>query len=306
MSVVTPDECTPLAPEDDALLELARGGFRASPEDRARIRGKVALQVGAGIGASTLAASKAAAAAPGAVSGAAVPSLLVAKIAATTALVTGLAGAGAVLLHRSLATEGAPLNAPLTGTVSAAEGMARAPAPAAPLEAPVPRETPAPLASLEVPVERPAPPHRALADHPPHHVAPSPVTTAPDAPPPPGPSIVAPSSVMTARPPLLDEAAPPSRAPRGPATVDVEAALLRDADAALLAGHPSRALALVEEHASRFPGGVLVEEREAERIVVLCALGRAEEARARGAEFVRAAPRSPQLSRIRRACGERN
>jgi hypothetical protein len=91
--------------------------------------------------------------------------------------------------------------------------------------------------------------------------------------------------------------------PRGPATVDTEAALLREADAALRAGNAGRALAAVNEHAARFPGGVLAEERESERIVVLCALGRTEEARTLAAKFVATRPRSPLLGRVRRSCG---
>jgi hypothetical protein len=85
--------------------------------------------------------------------------------------------------------------------------------------------------------------------------------------------------------------------------VDAETALLRDADAAVKSGHPARALALVEEHASRFPTGVLVEEREAERIVILCALARTEEARALRARFLGARPRSPLIGRVRESCG---
>ncbi|MGH7329144.1 MAG: hypothetical protein ACREJX_12410, partial [Polyangiaceae bacterium] len=98
-------------------------------------------------------------------------------------------------------------------------------------------------------------------------------------------------------------AAPPVTAvASGPTTVDAEAALLRNADAALKRGDASGALALVDQHAAQFPNGILAEERDAERVVVLCALGRTDEARAAGAAFLRAHPRSPQASRIRESC----
>ena len=63
--------------------------------------------------------------------------------------------------------------------------------------------------------------------------------------------------------------------------------MLRRAGAALNAGDPAQALHLIGQHAASFPNGVLIEEREAERIVVLCALGRVSDARAAGAAFLR-------------------
>ena len=78
---------------------------------------------------------------------------------------------------------------------------------------------------------------------------------------------------------------------------------VRVADAAMKAGHAPRALALLQEHATRFPNGVLIEEREAERIVVLCALGRTEDARAAASRFLRERPRSPLVRRVHESCG---
>jgi hypothetical protein len=85
--------------------------------------------------------------------------------------------------------------------------------------------------------------------------------------------------------------------------VAAEAELLRQADSARKAGDAPRALALIEEHGARFPDGILVQEREAERVVVLCALGRTEEARAAASAFLRVWPRSPLASRVRASCG---
>jgi RNA polymerase sigma-70 factor (ECF subfamily) len=81
-----------------------------------------------------------------------------------------------------------------------------------------------------------------------------------------------------------------------------EAQLLRDADAALRANEPARALALLDRHAASFPNGLLVEERTAERVVVLCALGRTDEARDLASKFLADHRRSPLAERVRASC----
>ncbi|HEY8090081.1 MAG TPA: hypothetical protein VIF09_19605 [Polyangiaceae bacterium] len=116
----------------------------------------------------------------------------------------------------------------------------------------------------------------------------SPASVAPSTP----PTHVAPAAIPSHRP--VD--------PPGPATVADEARLLREADAARSSGDAARALTLLEEHDRRYPGGVLVEERSAERVVVLCALGRASEARAAGEAFLREHPSSPLAARVRASC----
>jgi len=80
-------------------------------------------------------------------------------------------------------------------------------------------------------------------------------------------------------------------------------ALLRGARAALRGGDARRALALLDEHDSRFAGGALAEECAAERVQVLCALGRVEEARALSSRFVAAHPASPHAAAVRASCG---
>jgi RNA polymerase sigma-70 factor (ECF subfamily) len=85
--------------------------------------------------------------------------------------------------------------------------------------------------------------------------------------------------------------------------VAAEAELLRQAEVARKAGDAPHALALLDEHRTRFANGVLVPEREAERVVVLCALGRAGEARSAAAAFLRDWPRSPLAGRVRATCG---
>ncbi|MBX3233266.1 MAG: hypothetical protein KIT84_20955 [Labilithrix sp.] len=78
--------------------------------------------------------------------------------------------------------------------------------------------------------------------------------------------------------------------------------MLRSANAALAAGDGATALRRLDEHATRFPRGALTEEREAARVLALCASGRASEARANASTFVAANPRSPFVAQVRRAC----
>jgi outer membrane protein assembly factor BamD (BamD/ComL family) len=80
-------------------------------------------------------------------------------------------------------------------------------------------------------------------------------------------------------------------------------ALLRRARTALRDGDARGALALLDEHASRFPGGSLAEDCAAERIQVLCALGRVEDARALSSRFVAAHASSPHAAAVRGSCG---
>jgi hypothetical protein len=122
-------------------------------------------------------------------------------------------------------------------------------------------------------------------------------TTAASLAPPPTPT---PTPTVT---PTPTATATPTSMATGPSTLVAETELLARAGAALKTGDAPRALELLDQHASSFPGGVLVEEREAERIVVLCALGRTEEARAAAAVFLRERPRSPQAARVRATCG---
>jgi RNA polymerase sigma-70 factor (ECF subfamily) len=67
-------------------------------------------------------------------------------------------------------------------------------------------------------------------------------------------------------------------------------------------GDAAHALDLLNRHAALYPAGALVEEREAERVVVLCALGETQRARAAAAVFLRDRPRSPLAARVRGSC----
>jgi hypothetical protein len=85
--------------------------------------------------------------------------------------------------------------------------------------------------------------------------------------------------------------------------VAAEVRLLGDAQSAMRAGEPERALLLLDEHARRYPKGALGEERDAARIGALCTLGRISEAREATDRFLRAAPLSPHAGPLRTSCG---
>ncbi|MDF2694900.1 MAG: hypothetical protein K0S65_3283 [Labilithrix sp.] len=86
------------------------------------------------------------------------------------------------------------------------------------------------------------------------------------------------------------EAAPAERA-------ESEAMFLRRAQGTLVTD-PARALQMLQEHPTRFPRAVLVQEREVMAIDALARLGRIDEARARAKTFVAQYPRSAHESRI--------
>jgi len=110
-------------------------------------------------------------------------------------------------------------------------------------------------------------------------------------------------------PPLpvsVDRAAPAAEAPslEPPATLEAEAQLIQAATRALRAGDARAALAALDDHARAFPRGVLAEERAAQRVPALCALGDTRRANDEAAAFVHAYPHSPLAPRMRAACGD--
>lgn len=106
------------------------------------------------------------------------------------------------------------------------------------------------------------------------------------------------SSVPVAEPaPASGSGSEGAGAMGGPIDAETEAHFLQRAHNAVDAS-PARALALTEEHASRFPTGTLGQERELVAIQALVRLGRVDEARARGARFAAAFPGSAHRRRI--------
>jgi hypothetical protein len=123
------------------------------------------------------------------------------------------------------------------------------------------------------------------------------------------PAVVAPApaaepaaSSATLSPPLV---APPIAAvepttKRASDRLAEEVALLSRATSALRAGRANDALKTLNEHQSKFPKGLLSEERRAARAQALCALGRRPEAER---ELAKLSPTSPQAARARQMCG---
>ena len=77
---------------------------------------------------------------------------------------------------------------------------------------------------------------------------------------------------------------------------------LQERDVVKLGRNKTNDIILRDEHASRFPRGALAEERSAARVLALCDLGRALEARGAAEAFVRASPNSPLVPRLRGSC----
>ena len=93
-----------------------------------------------------------------------------------------------------------------------------------------------------------------------------------------------------------------TRAGAADGSVAAEFALLRRVSAALKNGDAHGALAGVHEHARRFPHGVLAEERDTDRILALCALGKRDEAARATERFDRSYPDSAHGARVHSAC----
>ncbi len=271
-----------MTPEDEALLERARrGGTAATMEDHARVKRRLLAQIGMGAAATAISTSGGASAGLTTAGAASTAWASAAKIVVALAVGAG-AGTGVVLTYGARSAH-EPRAVPLPAS--------SAPVVAAPVAPMIPRGEPSadPPASEALPEWQPPPPVvRDRAARP--FVA---ATIEPSNAPPPTENAPMPVSTKSATQPE----------PAGPATVAAEAELLRQADGAVKAGQPARALALLDEHAARFPNGILIEEREAERIVVLCALGRTDEARAAASQFLRARPHSPLGRRVRESCG---
>jgi hypothetical protein len=93
---------------------------------------------------------------------------------------------------------------------------------------------------------------------------------------------------------------PPGTAPpaQRPTDADEELRLVGAAQRAL-SRDPTRALALVREHARRFPDGALAEERDALFVSALWETGRKDEARTLARRFTQEHPGSTYVARMR-------
>lgn len=84
--------------------------------------------------------------------------------------------------------------------------------------------------------------------------------------------------------------------------IERETELLREAHAASRRGDARAALALLDEHARRFPRGMLTSERSGLRVLALCDAGEVAQARTEASRFLASSPPSGLAERVRRSC----
>lgn len=111
-----------------------------------------------------------------------------------------------------------------------------------------------------------------------------------------------PAQVAPAVAPPTPEAAPEPQPSAAGSSLSEEARLIAQAERARNSGNPGRALALLEEHARTYAQGALAQERDAARVLVLCALGRTRDVRESRRRFLHDWPDSALASRVRSAC----
>lgn len=86
--------------------------------------------------------------------------------------------------------------------------------------------------------------------------------------------------------------------------IAAELALVKQATQAKNAGDTGRALTLLSEHAKRFDGGALAQERQVLRAEVLCARGDKSKAKALAERFAARHPTSALLGRMNGVCAD--
>ncbi len=274
-----------LSPESRALLEAARHGDNPSRRDRERVRRGVAVRVGAtGIAGAIISfvefAGAKVSAAGSAVSAA--WSLGSVKLGLTAVLI---GGAGA---YASLSPQLAPTTPSRVAPQSVATPRVE---PAKTRVEPAKRKAPDPIAA-ETPTEDPLETAKAVV-----------VAHERRAEAPPGPA----KRVKQA--PVHHEPAENTRRTGRAKAVELETgdlrgelSILRDAHQALRKGHPADALALLEQHAAKYPKGTLSEERQAARAIALCRAGEQRRGRQLAQRFLAKSPKSPLAGGVRSAC----
>jgi len=306
-----------LSRESRALLDAARSGDEPSAVDRKRVRKGLARKIAVGGAAAAVAATATHAAAGGMATG-------TSSASAGAAIASGIGGATSVGAVSGVGVAGASAGATSFATGVLATGFGAKVLASVALLGVMGAGTVGYVRhesvkqadaakSVVVQVARPARPSPAnnvgstnrasLAVRTPASTPevlatkPSSPESTPLAPPmPEKPAPVAKAVGVSAAPPLT----PIATASASP-DLNVELALLQDVHRALQANDGARALALLDEHARRFPDGALAEESEAARVFALRQVGRADEARDVAARFLREHPRSPLAPRVTRA-----
>lgn len=117
------------------------------------------------------------------------------------------------------------------------------------------------------------------------------------------PNVASPAATgVSAKKPVVNTAPTQTTSPVAEDTLEAETILLEGARRALKRGEASGALALLDEHAQRFPKGWLATDRAGERIIVLCGLGRRAEATREAKTFLDGRPKTPLTRRVESSC----
>lgn len=225
----------------------------------------------------------------------------------------------AMRLHRAAASTSTGSTAPSLGVVPKLVLTAVVLGAGAGLAALVAGDDPAPSPRSAPAVQRTAPAPAAGSPTPATPVAPA---TATDPAPPPAPPAAPPSvSVRPSQPesgtktrrrrrPAGDSVGPARRPTDGHQPVEPastgglaeESRLLTEAQRAMAADHPARALDLLTRHRVEFPRGQLLELRAVLEIEALCRVGRTGAAGRKRTAFLRMHSSSPFAARARRRC----
>jgi hypothetical protein len=294
-----------LEDDDRSLFDAARAGYEPSEEHRKSVLSGVLLRAGVVAGVTSAASAGAAAgvAAPP-LAAAAAPSSLVGLALKVTLwmAIGGSLGMGGYEISRARSSA-APATAPVQRAESTSPSAAAPPGPAAPAAVQV-APTLAPSAPPDGPQPAPsnaARPASALVDAAPSAagLASVPVTHPNAAVHP----MAAQAPAVAAFPSSASSASLATPAPSAVGlALSVEARALAKVQSALKEGRNAEALRLVEEQRQQFAHGELQQERDAARIVALCAVGRVADARAAARDFLTGSPRSPFAARIRASC----
>jgi hypothetical protein len=254
-----------LDPESRRILALARAERTPDEEDKARVKGRLALSLAATASAAATAGSASTASAAPPASAAATASSamgLAAKVAGTATGLKWTIGGCALIGVALVGYAALPESHSAPTSVPAAIVLSAPPAEVAPAVAPAAAVEPA-------------------ADEPEAE----------------GPK----AAEQSAEAQDLTRPAH-ARARRGAGAKGDELSLLHAAQSAWRAGDPARALALVGEHRARHPRSAFAVEREALRVLTLCDLGRTEEASRLGRAWLARSDKSPLRASIERSC----
>lgn len=301
------DEPAPLAEGARRIVNAARPFERLPPDRKARVRGRVMAAVAAGVAVSAVATEAAAAGASaaagagagvttaveaGAGAGGALGSAglgaatkaagvsLFAKIGLSVALVT--AGAGGWLWNRAQ-QEPSPSPARPVATLAAGPSASPGVSPeraAGDTGEPVPGAASAPAADRSASAAAGSNTNSGF------------------------PAVTATATLPGAGAERPQAAVDPAASSTAVDSLQEETRLLAAAHAALSRGDAASALVLIDEHAARFPSGVLAPERRAARAMALCKQGRAADGQREADALYGEGSKSPVAEKIRRACAK--